>query len=324
MGDTGKRTYLITGGTGSLGTTLTKKLLSEGHKVRALARNEHGHEKLEHAIPKDHHERLSCLIGDVRDLERVRRAARGADFLIHAAAQKIIPLAEYNPLDCVKTNIDGTANAINAAIDCGIERAVLVSTDKARSPSTHYGATKLCAERLWLAANRYRGASGCGFMAVAYGNVWASRGSVITAFEQQAQYGHIQVTDLQMTRFHITLEDAAAFVLDALDTAAPGILRIPKLRTYKIVDLARAFMEVYELKRDYVVTGRRPAEKLHEELVSETESCTVRKECDTYYELEPGVIHQQGGWSYTSGRPQAHLGVQALKGLVQEWAGLTS
>jgi len=311
--------YLITGGTGSLGTALTLELLNQGHKVRAYARSEHGHEALEAAVPKEHHSRLSCLIGDVRDRDRLIRAAQGATYIIHAAAQKVIPLAEYNPGDCVKTNIQGTMNVIEAALTTGSMKALLVSTDKARSPSTLYGATKLCAERLWLAGNRYTGNEGI-FSCVAYGNVWGSKGSVIEAFDHQRKtLGFLQVTEPEMTRFHITLPQAVSLVLRACQEAAPGTLWIPRLPSYRVGDLAQAYQRTNGMFSEPSIVGRRVAEKMHEELISETESLTITHEDSWHFVLDPRQPTGKPSWSYNSSSNRIRLSVSQLEEQILEW-----
>lgn len=316
-------TYLITGGTGSLGTALTKHLLSAGHKVRAYARSEHGHERLQAQIPEEQKPRLSSLIGAVEDLQRLRRAVQGADYVIHGAAQKVIGLCEYNPLSATQTNIVGSCNVIQACLDEEIPRAVLVSTDKASSPATLYGGTKFVAERLWLNANRYSAGNPPHFVAVRYGNVWASNGSVIHAWKKQAEAkGPIEITDPQCTRFHITLPQAVEFVLSALHEAGAGELRVPRLPSYRLGDLAHAFRQVFGLERQPSTSGLRLSEKLHESMISPDESSSLKAEDDTHFTLEPGVIHRKGGMSYTSGSNQHRLGVEALTEEIRAWASL--
>ena len=323
----GQQTWLITGGTGSLGTALTQALLSEGHKVRVFARDEHRHDVLEKAIPKAHKANLSCLLGAVEDRRRLRRAVRGVEYVIHAAAQKVIDRAEYNPIECIQTNTLGSINVLEACIDAKVKRAVLVSTDKARAPSTLYGATKLCAERAWLAANRYRGSETGLFSACAYGNVWGSRGSVLQAFAEQAQHGFLTLTDIECTRFHITIEQAVRFVRDAVDKADPGTLWIPKIPSYRVGDLATAFESIYEIKKPRVVLGLRPAEKRHESLVSENEWSSVKESIADpgnpnggRYVLEPGKVHRSEEGSYTSGKNSWKLTIDQLEREVLAWA----
>lgn len=311
-------TYAITGGTGTLGTALTQKLLAEDHKVRVIARSEHGHERLRAAIPSEQLPRLSSLIGAVEDLQRMRLAFHGVDFVIHAAAQKAIPLAEYNPKQCVDTNIVGTCNVIQAALDEKPMRCILVSTDKASGPATLYGGTKFVAERLWLNANRYSAGQQPHFMAVRYGNVWGSQGSVLHAWKKQGE--QIEITDPQCTRFHITLPQAVSFVLSALHEANAGELWVPRLPSYRLGDLAHSFRLATRRSSQPTITGLRLSEKLHESMISADESASLKAETDTHFVLEPGVIHQKGGFSYTSGSNTFRLGVEALKEEIEQWS----
>ena len=313
----GSHVYLITGATGSLGTALTLHLLAQGHKVRAYARNEHGHERLIQATPKAHQASLSSLIGAVEDRERLRRAFHGVDYVIHAAAQKAIPLAEYNPLECIGTNVQGSANVVAASMDAGVKRAVLVSTDKASSPATLYGGTKFVAERLWLNGNRYSAGKEPHFVAARWGNVWLSQGSVIHAWKRQAESKQpIEVTDPQCTRFSLSIADAVKFLLRTLDNANPGELWVPKLPSYRLGDLANAFAGAFDLHNQPIINGLRLSEKLHESMISPDESASLKQETDSHFVLEPGVIHRKGGFSYTSGSNTYRLGVDALKDLV--------
>jgi UDP-N-acetylglucosamine 4,6-dehydratase/5-epimerase len=320
---TGKQnTYLITGATGFLGSSITKTLLAQGHKVRAYARNEHGHEKLERSVPDEDRSRLSTLLGAVEDERRLERAIRGIDYVIHAAAQKIVPLAEYDPLACLATNVGGTANLAAVCSSGKVKRAVFVSTDKASSPATLYGASKLCAERLWLAANRYSAGTGCEFVAVRYGNVWASKGAVLEAWLDAVTRGNpLKLTDPRCTRFHITRGEAVKLVLDALEHASPGELWIPKLPTYRIGDLCMAFRRAFNIPAQPEVVGLRLAEKLHEDLISAHESIACKGKDEYKYILEPGRIHDQGGWGYSSGTPGHQLSVEELTREVELWKG---
>jgi UDP-N-acetylglucosamine 4,6-dehydratase len=315
-------TYLVTGGTGFLGTAIVKHLLSLGHKVRAYARSEHGHEALQKAVPAEHRDRLSCLLGAVEDHRRLLRAARGCTHAVHAAAQKVITLAEYDPGTCIETNIQGTRSLVDACLDAGIQRAVLVSTDKASAPATMYGASKLVAERLFLAANRYSGGSHPEFVGVRYGNVWASKGSVLEAWEGRAAKGAgLQITDPKCTRFHITRTQAVELVLNALDHAHPGDLWIPKLPTYRIGDLCMAFRRAFNIPAQPEVTGLRMAEKLHEDLISPHESMACSGQDQEKYILTPGKVCEKGGWGYSSGAPSHQLGVDELTREVELWRG---
>lgn len=317
---TEQHTYLITGATGFLGTALTSHLLAQGHKVRAFARSEHGHEKLIQGIPDEHRPRLSTLLGAVEDEGRLERAMRGVDYVIHAAAQKVVPLAEYDPASCLSTNVRGTTHVANVSLRADVKRAVFVSTDKASSPATLYGASKLCAERLWLASNRYSAGHGTEFVAVRYGNVWASKGAVLEAWMDAVTRGNpLKLTDPRCTRFHLHRHEAVAFVLDALEHAHAGELWIPKLPTYRIGDLCMAFRRVFEIKTQPDPIGLRLAEKLHEDLISPHESIACKRKEEHHYVLEPGKVHEQGGWGYSSGTPGHQLSVEELTVEVEDW-----
>lgn len=307
-------TWLITGGTGSLGSALTKRLLSQGHKVRAYARNEHSHERLERAIDPVHRSRLSNLVGDVRDVERLYEACDGVDVVIHAAAMKVIPLCEYNPREAVATNVMGTANVARAVIACDVSRAVLVSTDKARSPSTHYGSCKLAAERLWLASNAMLGARPKRFAGVVYGNVFGSQGSILHAFREQMQSGAITITDKACTRFHITLAQAVDLVLGVAHEAEPGEIWIPKIPSYRVVDFAEAVAPGLPHK----VIGLRANEKVHELLISEDEAPYVREE-DGHYVMTPGVPAESHVEEFHSGRNPWKLSVERIRHEIVEF-----
>lgn len=313
--------YAITGGTGSLGTALTHQLLAQGHKVRAFARGEHDHAKLERSISQKDQANFSSLLGAVEDRERLRRAFRGVDFVIHAAAQKDIQSCERNPIQAIQTNVIGSRNIVDACLDTGVKRCVLVSTDKASSPSTLYGYTKAAAERLFSAANRYSAGVGTEFVIARYGNVFASQGSVIHAFKEQAQEGQLKVTDKQCTRFHMRLSEAVAFVLNVLAKAEAGTLWVPRLPSYRLLDLAEAFGKCTFLKSQPRIIGKRPAEKIHESMVSEDESACCKSEDADKFILEPGKVHQDGGWRFTSDSKQSRkLSVEELEKEIRAWA----
>lgn len=301
-------TFLITGGTGTIGTALTRELLTQGHKVRAFARNEHSHERLISLIDSSARDRLSNLIGDVRDRSRMMLACQGADIVIHAAAMKIIPRCEYDPQEAIRTNVNGTENVADAVLACDVSKAIFVSSDKARAPCTHYGATKLVAERAWLASNVYWGGRPHRFAAVVYGNVFGSRGSALHAFRAQAKLGKIQITDKRCTRFHITIDQAVALILRACRDAEPGEIWVPKLPAYKVTDLAEAIAPAMEQE----IIGLRPSEKVHELLVTEDESAYAREE-KGHYIVTPNHAVGKGGWDYHSGRTTWRLGVEALR-----------
>jgi UDP-N-acetylglucosamine 4,6-dehydratase len=260
---------LITGGTGSLGKSLVQYLLSET-KVRRIAifsRDELKQHDLRIHFRDD--SRLRWFLGDIRDLDRLKRAFHGVDFVIHAAALKQVDTGEYNPMEFIKTNVLGSQNVIDASIDAGVKRVVALSTDKASSPVNLYGATKLTADKLFVAANNYSYTYGTTFSVVRYGNVMGSRGSVIPFFKDLAGQGKpLPITDLRMTRFWISIEDAVKFVIDSLEMMTGGELYVPRIPSMKIVDLAHAVSAESKLEE----IGMRPGEKLHEEMISADDS----------------------------------------------------
>ena len=280
------RSVLVTGGTGSFGRAFVRRVLAD-HAPRRLvifSRDEQKQHEMARELPPERFPALRYFIGDVRDGERLRRAMRGIDFVIHAAAMKHVPIAEYNPFECIRTNIGGAENVIDAAIESGVERVLALSTDKAANPINLYGATKLASDKCFIAANHLSGEVGTRFSVVRYGNVVGSRGSVIPFFKQLVAEGatELPITDERMTRFWITLERGVDFVLEQLEAMAGGELFIPKIKSLRLIDLARAvgpdcgFREV----------GIRPGEKLHEILVP-LEEARNTLEFDTHYTVQP-------------------------------------
>jgi UDP-N-acetylglucosamine 4,6-dehydratase len=260
---------LITGGTGTLGKSLVENLLKESNirRIAIFSRDELKQHDLRIHFKND--PRLRWFLGDIRDLERLRRALNGVDFVIHAAALKQVDTGEYNPMEFIKTNVLGSQNVIDASIDMGVKRVVALSTDKASSPINLYGATKLTADKLFVAANNYSYKYDTTFSVVRYGNVMGSRGSVIPLFKELAKKGKpLPVTDLRMTRFWISIEDAVKFVLDSLEVMTGGELYVPRIPSMKIIDLARAVSPESKLEE----IGMRPGEKLHEEMISADDS----------------------------------------------------
>jgi len=283
---------LITGGAGSFGQKCTQVLLKEHNPkvVRLYDHNEFAIVEMERRF-KD--VRLRFLTGDVRDKERLSRAMEGVDIVFHAAALKHVPVCEYNPAEAIKTNIQGTMNCIDAAIDNEVERAVLISTDKAVSPVNLYGATKLCAEKLFIQGNSYVGTRRTRLGGVRYGNVVGSRGSVVPLFFGQRENGVLTLTDERMTRFWITLEQGVKFVLQAIERMEGGEIFIPKIPSMKIVDLAKVIAPEGKIE----VNGIRPGEKIHELLMT-PEEARHTKEYDRYFIIEPEFRF----WPHTEGK----------------------
>jgi UDP-N-acetylglucosamine 4,6-dehydratase len=260
---------LITGGTGSLGKALVKELL-DNSKVRRIAifsRDELKQHNFRNEVGDD--PRLRWFIGDIRDVDRLKRALHNVDYVIHAAALKQVDTGEYNPMEFIKTNVLGSQNVIDASIETGVKKVVALSTDKASSPVNLYGATKLTADKLFVAANNYSHSYGTTFSVVRYGNVMGSRGSVIPFWKQLADEGQpLPITDLRMTRFWISIDQAVQFVLGSLEMMSGGELYVPRIPSMRISDLAKAVAPNANLEE----VGMRPGEKLHEEMISADDS----------------------------------------------------
>lgn len=273
-------TILITGGTGSFGQAFTEYVLSQRPKVvRIYSRDEHKQYEMQQKFSDS---RLRFLLGDVRDKDRLVRACQEVDIVVHAAALKQIPLGEYNPFEPIQTNILGTENVIEAALDTGVKKSIFISSDKAAYPINLYGATKLCAEKLFVQGNVYSGKHKKIFGVVRYGNVLGSRGSVVPIFREQKRTHVLTITDKAMTRFWITLPQACRLVDRCIQIMKGGETFVPKLPSIKIVDLASVMAPQARLK----VTGVRPGEKLHEVLITEEESRRVRIKRDMFV-IEP-------------------------------------
>jgi UDP-N-acetylglucosamine 4,6-dehydratase/5-epimerase len=259
---------LITGGTGSFGKKFTKILLQEKQPKKVIIFSRDELKQHEMQVSGYNQENLRYFIGDVRDRERLVRAMHGVDIVVHAAALKQVPACEYNPMEAIKTNIMGTANVVEAALDAGVTKVLTVSTDKAVSPANLYGATKLAAEKLTIQSNAYAGGSATRFSCVRYGNVVGSRGSVVPLFLKQRAGGKITITDDRMTRFWLSLDQGVRFVIDCIEQMEGGEVFIPKIPSTKVTDLARAIAPQAEIN----TIGIRPGEKLHEMLISEDEA----------------------------------------------------
>ncbi len=261
---------LVTGGTGSFGRKFATELVKSGlpKKIIIFSRDEFKQHDMKISV-QDPKNKLRFFLGDIRDLSRLQRAFAGVDVVVHAAALKQVPALEYNPMEAIKTNINGTQNVIDAALDNGVRQVVFVSTDKAVNPANLYGASKLCAERLIIAANAYRKNSQLtAFSAVRYGNVLGSRGSIVEVLEKQRQNGMVTLTDERMTRFFITLDGAVRLVMEALFEMKGGEIFVPKIKSLKIIDLIKHFAPDCKVK----VTGIRPGEKIHERLFGDDEA----------------------------------------------------
>jgi UDP-N-acetylglucosamine 4,6-dehydratase len=312
---------LLTGGTGSFGKHFCKVMLEKYPPgvIRIYSRDELKQFEMRQKFGE---KGLRYFIGDVRDRDRLRRAMNGVDIVIHAAALKQVPACEYNPIEAVKTNIQGVQNVIDAAIDAGVKKVVGLSTDKAVNPVNLYGATKLCAEKLFVQGNAYSGGGEPRFACVRYGNVIGSRGSVIPLFLKQKENGKITVTDQRMTRFWITLDQAVELVVSALVHMQGGEIFVPRIPSMKIVDLARAVAPGCEIQE----IGIRPGEKLHEILVTEEEGRNAVS-YNGIYVIMPQLSwwkrenYRSGkklpdGFHYTSKENDRWLDVDALKGIV--------
>jgi UDP-N-acetylglucosamine 4,6-dehydratase len=279
--DLNDKVILVTGGTGSFGRLFTQTVLGRftPRKLIIFSRDELKQSEMFRQFSGAN---VRYFIGDVRDLDRLRRAMRGVDVVVHAAAMKQVPACEYNPFEAIKTNVLGGANVIEAAIDHGVQRVLAISTDKAVNPLNLYGATKLCAEKLFVQGNTYSGVGGTKFSCARYGNVVGSRGSVIPLFLEQMKSGSITVTDGRMTRFWITLQQGVDFVIRCLGMMEGGEIFVPKIPSMRVLELAGAIAPDAAIQ----YTGIRPGEKLHEVLVSEDEAHHTA-EYDGYYMIRP-------------------------------------
>jgi UDP-N-acetylglucosamine 4,6-dehydratase/5-epimerase len=325
------KSILITGGTGSFGKMFTKLILEKYPDVKRLvilSRDEQKHYQMALEYPESKFPCLRYFIGDVREESRLISAFEGIDIVIHAAAMKHVHLAEYNPMECVKTNILGAENVINAALKCGVKKVVALSTDKAAAPINLYGATKLASDKLFIAANNIKGKRDVVFSVVRYGNVMGSNGSVMPFFLKKRNEGILPITDKRMTRFNISLEDGCEMVFYAIQNAWGGEIFVPKIPSYRIVDVATAIAP--ECKQEEI--GIRPGEKLHEEMITIS---------DSYNTLDLGkyfaILPQQPnfdieeyrkkfnanpvpvGFSYNSGDNDQWETVESLRNLIRQF-----
>ena len=279
------QSILITGGTGSFGKKFVETVLKKYPDVKKLivySRDELKQFEMAEVFPKSKYKQMRYFIGDIRDGERFKRACEGVDIIVHAAALKQVPAAEMNPMECIKTNIHGAENVINAALDCGVKKVVALSTDKAAAPINLYGATKLCSDKLFIAAHNLKGSRDLKFSVVRYGNVLGSRGSVVPFFMDKKKTGTLPITHNDMTRFNITLDEGVNLVMYAIENAWGGELFVPKIPSYRITDLAEAIGP----KCKHELVGIRPGEKLHEEMITESDSLNTI-DCGKYYVIVP-------------------------------------
>lgn len=321
---------LITGGTGSFGRAFIAETLGRFPEIQRLviySRDEMKQWELQQHYPEKEYPQLRFFIGDVRNQERLKRALEGIDTVVHAAALKQVPAAEYNPIEFINTNVMGAENLVQACLDTNVRRVVALSTDKAAAPINLYGATKLCSDKLFIAANNIKGKRDLAFSVVRYGNVLGSRGSVIPFFLDKAKSGVLPITDPAMTRFNISLSEGVAMVLWALENALGGELFVPKIPSYRITDVAEAIGPSSEKP----VTGVRPGEKIHEEMITSSDSFTTI-DLGEYYSILPsdGILLEryriQGvpfsavepGFAYNSGSNPEFLSVEQLRALIRK------
>jgi len=324
------KSILITGGTGSFGKAFVRHLLlnSSGvERIVVFSRDELKQWELQQLYPEAEYPQLRLFLGDIRDQDRLRRALEGIDTVVHAAALKQVPSAEYNPIEFINTNVLGAENLIQACLDTDVKRLVALSTDKAAAPINLYGATKLCSDKLFIAANNIIGHRDLRFSVVRYGNVMGSRGSVIPFFINKVSTGVLPITDPAMTRFNISLSDGVAMVLWALDNALGGELFVPKIPSYRIMDLAQAIGPSCEKR----IIGLRPGEKIHEEMITTSDSFSTI-DLGQYFAVLPsdGSVEKnyrkaglpvrpvEIGYSYNSGTNSDFLTVSQLRQLIHD------
>lgn len=320
---------LVTGGTGSFGKKFVETVLRECPEIERIAvfsRDELKQFEMAQELSESRFPQIRYFIGDVRDLPRLQRAMEGIDTVVHAAALKQVPAAEYNPFECIKTNVLGAQNVIDAALSQGVKRVVALSTDKAAAPINLYGATKLCSDKLFTASNNYKGWRDYRASVVRYGNVMGSRGSVIPFFRKRRETGSLPITDERMTRFNITLTEGVNMVINALAAMWGGEIFVPKIPSYRILDVAEAIAP--GCRREII--GIRPGEKLHEEMITETDGISSL-EFPGHYVILPAILRwdpaeyarQLGGkkcpegFKYNSGTNDQWLSVEELRLLIE-------
>lgn len=320
------KVVLVTGGTGSFGKKFLDIMLKEYHPAKLIVFSRDELKQHEMRTRGYDHPSLRYFIGDVRDQARLRRAMHGVDIVIHAAALKQVPACEYNPMEAIKTNILGSSNVIEAALDEGVQRVLALSTDKAVSPINLYGATKLAAEKLFVQSNAYAGGQSTRFSCVRYGNVVGSRGSVIPIFlKQRSQNGKLTITDERMTRFWLTLEQGVRFVIKCVEQMCGGEVFVPKIPSTRIVDLAQAIAPGAEIS----VVGIRPGEKLHEMLINEDEARSTVEREDMFVVIPTATLWQRdlqyegkplpAGFRYSSDNNPVWLDMDQIRQIVEQF-----
>ncbi len=324
------KSILITGGTGSFGKAFVRTVLERYPGIRRLvvySRDELKQFEMSQVFSDRDYPGLRYFIGDIRDEARLRRALEGVDVVVHAAALKQVPAAEYNPFECIKTNVLGAQNLVEACLDAGVSRVVALSTDKAAAPINLYGATKLCSDKLFVAANNIKGSRDIRFSVVRYGNVMGSRGSVIPFFLERRKTGVLPITDTRMTRFNISLQEGVEMVLWSLENALGGEVLVPKIPSYRITDLAQAVGPECRIE----VVGIRPGEKIHEEMITASDSPNT-VDLGRYYAILPSngaysveeycarhdARRVEAGFSYNSGSNPEFLTPPQLKALIEQ------
>jgi UDP-N-acetylglucosamine 4,6-dehydratase len=323
-----EKSILITGGTGSFGKAFVKTVLARYPGINRLviySRDELKQFEMAQTFSERKHPGIRYFIGDIRDESRLRRALEGIDVVVHAAALKQVPAAEYNPFECIKTNVLGAQNLIEACLDSRVQRVVALSTDKAAAPINLYGATKLCSDKLFVAANNIQGSRGIRFSVVRYGNVMGSRGSVIPFFLEKRKTGVLPITDPHMTRFNISLQEGVDMVLWSIEHALGGEVLVPKIPSYRITDIAAAIAP--ECRQDIV--GIRPGEKIHEEMITASDSLNT-VDLGDYFAILPSAANYtidqycrqfkarrvEPGFAYDSGSNPDFLTVPQLRELI--------
>ena len=328
MFDLANASVLVTGGTGSFGKKFTERILAEFPSIKRLviySRDELKQFEMAQIFSDTKYPAIRYFIGDIRDASRLKRALEGVDVVVHAAALKQVPAAEYNPFECIKTNVLGAQNLIEACLDCGVKRVVALSTDKAAAPINLYGATKLCSDKLFVAANNIKGKRDITFSVVRYGNVMGSRGSVIPFFLARRDQPSLPITDVNMTRFNITLDEGVDMVIGALQNAMGGEIFVPKIPSYRITDVATAIAP----SAVHDIVGIRPGEKLHEEMITSSDSYNT-VDIGKYYAILPvqpvdirdqylanGAAMVEPGFTYNSGTNSEFLSADNLRELIK-------